>query len=125
MKYLSLVLSFALVAPTWAQTDCGYQPDIDPDWSIGVSDVLGILGLFGEIDSDQDYVWDSEDLCIDQEACNYDANPSEPCLYLDAFGVCGGEIDSELLVGSWRFSIVAGAVSVGPIHTAQIGLPVR
>ncbi|MGB2424385.1 MAG: hypothetical protein ACPH97_06595, partial [Flavobacteriales bacterium] len=106
---------FLLAFSSLAQTDCGYQPDIDPDWSIGVSDVLAILGLFGEVDSDQDYIWDSSDLCTDLEACNYDANPSEACEYLDAFGVCGGEgLIPELLLGSWRFSTVAGAVSIGP-----------
>ena len=70
MKPLPFFLGLAVALPLGAQTDCGYQPDIDPDWAIGVSDVLGILGLFGEVDTDQDYVWDSEDLCIDLEACN-------------------------------------------------------
>lgn len=115
MKQLSFLLALVIAVPAFAQTDCGYQPDIDPDWSIGVSDVLAILGLFGEIDSDQDYIWDSSDLCTDLEACNYNANPSEACEYLDAFGVCGGEgLIPELLLGSWRFSTVAGAVSIGP-----------
>ena len=63
MKHLSfllaLVFAFVLAAPTFAQTDCGYQPDIESDYSIGVSDVLAILGLFGAVDTDQDYIWDS------------------------------------------------------------------
>ncbi|MDA1243081.1 MAG: hypothetical protein O2947_08010, partial [Bacteroidetes bacterium] len=74
-----------------AQTDCGYQPDVESDFMIGVSDILGILSLFGEVDEDQDGVWDSNDLCLDLDACNFNANPSEDCLYLDAFGVCGGQ----------------------------------
>ena len=115
MKSLPFLLGLAVALPLGAQTDCGYQPDIDPDWAIGVSDVLGILGLFGEVDTDQDYVWDSEDLCIDLEACNYNANPTEACQYLDAFGVCGGEgALPEMILGSWRFSTVAGAVAIGP-----------
>ena len=115
MKHLSFILAMSLAFASSAQTDCGYQPDIDPDFAIGVSDVLGILGLFGEVDTDQDYLWDSEDLCTDLEACNYNANPTEECLYLDAFGVCGGDgILPELLLGSWRLSTAAGAVSVGP-----------
>ena len=115
MKHLSFILAMSLAFTSSAQTDCGYQPDIDPDFAIGVSDVLGILGLFGEVDTDQDYLWDSEDLCTDLEACNYNANPTEECLYLDAFGVCGGDgILPELLLGSWRLSTAAGAVSVGP-----------
>ena len=115
MKCLRFLVGLAVALPLGAQTDCGYQPDIDPDWAIGVSDVLGILGLFGEVDTDQDYVWDSEDLCIDLEACNYNAHPTEACQYLDAFGVCGGEgVLPEMLLGSWRFSTVAGAVAIGP-----------
>ena len=90
MKHLFLTLGVMATLLASAQTDCGYQPDVDPDWSIGVTDVLSILGLFGEVDTDQDYIWDSSDDCTDVEACNYDANPTEPCEYLDAFGVCGG-----------------------------------
>jgi hypothetical protein len=49
------------------------------------------------------------------EACNFNANPSEECLYLDAFGECGGEgVLPALLIGSWRFSTAPGAVGVGP-----------
>ena len=114
-KHLFLTLGVMATLLASAQTDCGYQPDVDPDWSIGVTDVLSILGLFGEVDADQDYLWDSGDDCTDVEACNYDANPTEPCEYLDAFGVCGGTgFLPELLIGSWRMSTVAGAVSVGP-----------
>ena len=81
----------ALCVQPWAQTDCGYQPDVDPDWAIGVTDILALLGLFGEVDTDQDHIWDSDDLCTDVEACNYTANPTEACLYEDNFGVCGGD----------------------------------
>ena len=54
MKHLffSLAMLGAFVAS--AQTDCGYQPDVEPDGAIGVSDVLAILGLFGAVDSDLD-----------------------------------------------------------------------
>ena len=115
MKHVLFFLAMTGTLVSLAQTDCGYQPDIESDFSIGVSDVLGVLGLFGSVDSDQDYIWDNQDLCIDQEACNFDANPTEECLYLDPFGVCGGDgFLPELLVGSWRMSSEAGAVAVGP-----------
>ena len=115
MKRFSFLLAMALCVQPWAQTDCGYQPDVDPDWAIGVTDILALLGLFGEVDTDQDYIWDSEDLCTDVEACNYTANPTEACLYEDNFGVCGGDgVLPELLLGSWQFSTGAGAVKVGP-----------
>ena len=55
------------------------------------------------------------DLCEDTTACNYDANPTEACLYEDAFGVCGGDgFFPELLIGSWQFTTAAGAIAVGP-----------
>lgn len=116
MKHLLVAFVFlGAIAVAHGQSECGYQPDVEPDWSIGVSDILSILGLFGEVDSDQDYIWDNADLCTDLEACNYDANPSEECLYLDAFGICGGGgALPELLVGSWRLSTSAGAVAFGP-----------
>ena len=91
MKRILFLLVMSMCAQPWAQTDCGYQPDVDPDWAIGVTDILALLGLFGEVDTDQDYIWDSDDLCTDVEACNYTANPTEACLYEDNFGVCGGD----------------------------------
>ena len=101
--------------PASAQTDCGWNPDFEQDYAIGITDILAILGIFGAVDNDQDGLWDVNDLCEDTAACNYDANPTEACLYEDAFGVCGGEgVFPELLIGSWQFSSVAGAISVGP-----------
>lgn len=117
MRYFFFPLSLlVLVVSGRAQTaDCGYSPDVEGDYYIGISDLLGLLGLFGQSDSDMDGVWDGGDLCLDLEACNYAANPSEPCLYEDIFGVCGGTgALPELLVGTWKFSSAAGAVSVGP-----------
>ena len=55
-----------------------------------VTDFLMMLTVFGDVDVDFDGVWDSADECIDTEACNYDADPSEPCQYIDVLGVCGG-----------------------------------
>lgn len=98
-----------------AQNDCGWQPDVESDYMIGVSDVLGVLSVFGQFDSDMDGVWDGSDVCIDTDACNYDANPSVACEYLDALGVCGGNnAYPELLLGTWRLTSEAGAVGVGP-----------
>lgn len=98
-----------------AQESCGWNPDYEQDYAIGITDILAILGVFGATDADQDGLWDSSDLCEDLEACNYDADPTEPCLYEDAFGVCGGEGQiPELLIGTWQFSTAAGAIQVGP-----------
>ena len=111
MKQILSILSVCLVFNASAQIDCGFQPDADGNYVIGVTDVLALLELFGSVDSDMDGIWDGGDSCVDLEACNYDANPTEDCLYLDAFGVCGGDgVLPELLLGSWKFSTDAGAV---------------
>jgi uncharacterized protein (TIGR02145 family) len=56
---------------------------------------LGILGLFADDDTDDDGIWDSQDDCIDLEACNYAASPTEPCAYLDVLGACGGGCEGD------------------------------
>ena len=79
MRHLSPLLTFLLaLALPWhmgAQTDCGWNPDYDGDNQVGVADLLGLLGVFGEQDSDNDGIWDSQDDCIGIE---------DPC------GVCNG-----------------------------------
>ena len=109
---LSLLSTFSLA--TFAQIECDYQPDIESDYLIGVSDILAVLGLFGEVDLDQDGIWDSEDLCTDLEACNFDLYPSEACQFFDMNGNCGGDtFIPDNLIGSWTFSTIEGAITVG------------
>ena len=67
------IFSFIILNAS-AQIDCGFQPDADGNYVIGVTDVLALLELFGQADSDMDGIWDGSDICIDVEACNYDAN---------------------------------------------------
>lgn len=118
LTYLFIIsIGFATLLPhaVQGQSTCGWQPDYDGDYSIGVTDILAILGVFAETDSDQDGIWDDADDCIDTEACNYDAVPSETCQYLDALGVCGGSgALPELLIGTWQLSTLPGAIAVGP-----------
>ena len=56
---------------------------------------MSILGLFADVDVDEDGVWDSQDDCLDASACNYLASPTEPCGYLDALGECGGACEGD------------------------------
>ncbi len=88
----------------WAQTDCGWNPDYDGDDVIGVSDLLGFLGVFEDVDSDGDGIFDSLDECIgaydDCGVCNgsgVDADADGVCDdvddcvgSVDACGVCNG-----------------------------------
>jgi uncharacterized protein (TIGR02145 family) len=74
---------------------CAWQPDGNADGLIGVGDLLDLLAVYGDSDSDSDGVWDSIDDCLDLEACNYDANPTEPCGFIDALGECGGGCEGD------------------------------
>lgn len=76
-------------------TFCGWQPDSNDDSLIGVDDLLMFLSVFGDTDYDSDGVFDSADDCVDQAACNYQANPSEECEYLDVLGICGGGCQTD------------------------------
>jgi len=90
MRYLLTSLLCVFTLSLTAQVDCPNTYDGDEDGAIGISDLLGLLSLFGDADTDSDGVWDSEDECIDQTACNYQSNPTNLCYYLDVVGVCGG-----------------------------------
>ncbi|MDA8771618.1 glycoside hydrolase family 16 protein [Flavobacteriales bacterium] len=115
MRILTTFLSLAFAVVSFSQSDCGWQPDSDENNFISVTDILAILAVFGQADVDQDGIWDASDVCIDPEACNYAADPSVPCDFLDAAGICGGSNDiPALLIGSWALSTAAGAVEVGP-----------
>ena len=97
MKNLfALLLCLCTALSLFAQApNANYDPDWDGDGNLGVSDLLGFLGLFGDYDVDDDGIWDSVDDCTDMNACNYDWNPSVHCAYLDALGICGGWCESD------------------------------
>ena len=90
MRYLLTSLLCVFTLSLTAQVDCPNTYDGDGNGAIGISDLLGLLALFGDADTDSDGVWDSEDDCIDVTACNYQSNPTYLCYYLDVVGVCGG-----------------------------------
>lgn len=73
-----------------AQEVCSSSYDGNDDGQVGITDLLGLLTVFGDMDLDDDGIWDSQDDCIDLSACNYDLNPTQACKYIDACGVCGG-----------------------------------
>ena len=69
--------------------------DFDNDGNIAINDFIAMLSYFGDTDSDSDGVFDSVDDCIDETACNYQANPTEACYSLDAISVCGGNCSAD------------------------------
>ena len=58
------LLLLAIAAPSSAQTDCVWNPDYNGDNTIGVADLLGLLGVFEEVDSDGDGIFGSQDDCV-------------------------------------------------------------
>ena len=88
MTLIALVVAVTAGAQTW-------NPDYDDDGLVGAADLLALLSVFG-VDDDGDGIWGGADLCTDLEACNYLANPTEECQYLDAIGVCGGFCEDDL-----------------------------
>lgn len=86
------------------QNSCGWNPDSNGDFAITVADLLALLGVFEEVDLDQDGIWDSVDDCIGQydecEVCNGNGTDLDsdgicdfidPCVgTYDICGVCNG-----------------------------------
>jgi uncharacterized protein (TIGR02145 family) len=95
MRYLLTSLLCVFTLSLTAQEACPNVFDYDNDGNVAVNDFLAMLGYFGDTDSDSDGVWDSEDDCMDVGACNYQSNPTEACMYLDAIGVCGGWCEAD------------------------------
>ncbi len=91
-SFLLLLYSCTL---TLAQTACPNPHDSNSDGAVTISDLLELLGLFGDVDTDQDGVWDSVDDCVDTTACNYAADPTEACAFADALGNCGGGCEGD------------------------------
>jgi hypothetical protein len=74
---------------------CSISYDGNSDGIVGISDLLGLLAVFGDSDSDDDGIWDSLDACTDSSACNYAESPSVPCAWLDAIQICGGDCEGD------------------------------
>ena len=76
------MLAMLVASSAFAQSDCGWNPDYNNDNQIGVADLLGLLGVFEEQDSDDDGIYDSQDDCV---------GVYDPC------GECNGDgVDADL-----------------------------
>lgn len=99
MKHVSTLFVFALMSSAFSiafgQESCPNLFDSNSNGAVDIEDFLAVLSLFSDVDSDSDGIWDSQDACIDLEACNYAASPSEPCAYLDVLGACGGGCEGD------------------------------
>ena len=63
MKYLLTVLALVMSSVVFPQAECPNAYDGNGDGVVTISDLLDLLGLFGDADTDQDGVWDSVDEC--------------------------------------------------------------
>ena len=96
MKRVWLLCSIFLCSlVSAAQETCSISYDGNSDGIVGISDLLGLLAVFGDSDSDDDGIWDSLDACTDSSACNYADSPSVPCAWLDAIQICGGDCEGD------------------------------
>ena len=95
MKRLMTISAVLLSFSAFAQTDCSNPHDSNDDGAVTISDLLDLLSVFGDVDSDQDGIWDSVDACVDTDACNYAADPTESCAYIDVLGDCGGGCEGD------------------------------
>jgi uncharacterized protein (TIGR02145 family) len=78
-----------------AQVDCPNTFDNNSDGAVTINDLLDLLAVFGDTDTDSDGIWDSVDDCIDLTACNYSNDPTEACNYIDVLGNCGGGCEGD------------------------------
>jgi uncharacterized protein (TIGR02145 family) len=109
MSRLLLLCAFAFLGmcsavSSQAQYVSTWDPDADGDDVIGVNDLLALLGVFEEVDSDGDGIFDSQDDCVGvYDACGVcngtgvDSDTDgvcddvDPCVgALDVCGVCNG-----------------------------------
>jgi len=95
MKYLLTSLFCVLTLSLTAQEACPNTYDGNADGSVTINDLLDLLGVFGDSDTDSDGIWDSVDDCIDLTACNYSNDPTEACNYIDVLGNCGGGCEGD------------------------------
>ena len=96
MRHLtSLFFLASFCSLSLAQSDCTNPYDGNGDGAVTINDLLDLLGLFGDVDTDLDGIWDSVDDCVDITACNYAADPTEACAFIDVLGDCGGGCEGD------------------------------
>lgn len=95
MKHFLTLIALLVTSLSFGQESCPNLFDSNSNGAVDIEDFLAVLSLFSDVDSDSDGIWDSQDDCIDLEACNYAASPSEPCAFIDVLGECGGGCEGD------------------------------
>ena len=95
MKHFLTLCALLVTSLAFGQESCPNLFDSNSNGAVDIEDFLAVLSLFSDVDSDSDGIWDSQDACIDLEACNYAASPTEPCAFIDVLGECGGGCEGD------------------------------
>ncbi len=95
MKHFLTLIALLTTSLAFGQESCPNLFDSNSNGAVDIEDFLAVLSLFSDVDSDSDGIWDSQDDCIDLEACNYAASPTEPCGFIDVLGECGGGCEGD------------------------------
>ena len=95
MKRIFTLAALVFAVSSFGQEACPAPIDVNSNGAVDIADFLNVLGLFGDVDSDGDGVWDSQDGCIDVEACNYSSPLAGICIYQDALGDCNGNCPAD------------------------------
>ena len=95
MKHILTLAALVFATSCFGQEACPAPIDVNSNGAVDIADFLNVLGLFGDVDSDGDGVWDSQDGCIDVEACNYSSPLAGICTYQDALGDCNGNCPAD------------------------------
>ena len=95
MKYLLTLAALLVSSLMFGQEACPNLFDSNGNDAVDIEDFLMVLSLFSDVDADSDGIWDSQDDCMDLEACNYAASPTEPCAFIDVLGECGGGCEGD------------------------------
>ena len=80
MKHLLTIAALLMGAIGIAQTDCPNPHDSNDDGAVTISDLLDLFGLFGDVDTDQDGVWDSGDEGVYRDSATPQDGLSVRCL---------------------------------------------
>ena len=61
MKHILTLAALVFATACFGQEACQSDLDINANGAVDIADFLHVLGLFGDVDSDGDGVWDSQD----------------------------------------------------------------
>ena len=64
MKHILTFAALVFATSCFGQEVCQSDLDINANGAVDIADFLNVLGLFGDVDSDGDGVWDRETIAL-------------------------------------------------------------